>query len=130
MSFDTTHTSLDSDSGSDSDSLSDSSETTTTNEHETTSKRDERAIPGSPWRDPIRLEDIPKVDAVELGQSLRHIARKRIRADPPRGEREETGNALYVKGSQEIPLESRIESTCLGLRWLLPLITVYRAILH
>ncbi|GHJ86371.1 hypothetical protein NliqN6_2773 [Naganishia liquefaciens] len=107
MSFDTEHTSLDSDTNS--ESLSDSSETTTTNEHGSLTHVDKCAIPGSPWRDPVRLEDLPKVDADILGQSLRHITRKRIRADPPRAQREEAGNALYVKGSQEVPLESRIE---------------------
>ena len=109
MSFDTEHTSLDSDTNS--KSLSDSSETTTTNEHGSSTHVDKCAIPGSPWRDPVRLEDLPKVDADILGQSLRHITRKRIRADPPRAQREEAGNALYVKGSQEVPLESRIESS-------------------
>lgn len=113
MSFDTTHTSLDSDS--DSDSTSDSSDATTT-DHRTTSESTEssdarrRAIPGSPWRNPIRLED-PKVDADVLGQSLRNLTRKRIRTAETRSTEEEAGNALYVKGSQEVPLESRIEST-------------------
>jgi hypothetical protein len=98
MSFDTTHSGSESDSDTDSD-------TTTTHGTLSTDEGTRPAIPGSPWRDPIRLED--KVDADVLGQSLRNIARKRIRQ--PRTE-EDAGTVLYVKGSQEVPLESRIES--------------------
>ncbi|KAJ9100888.1 hypothetical protein QFC20_005377 [Naganishia adeliensis] len=128
MSFDTTHMSFsdeDSASSSSNDTATGDSLALTSSEFDTQSGselsfRPRRAVPGSPWRDPIRLDEEGKeadrkVDPQALGQSLREIARRRIRSrrerTPELAEEEEQpdGNALYVKGSQEVPLESRIE---------------------
>lgn len=116
----------DSDSSSSNDTATGDSLALTSSEFDTQSGselsfRPRRAVPGSPWRDPIRLDEEGKeadrrVDPQALGQSLREIARRRIRSrrerTPELAEEEEQpdGNALYVKGSQEVPLESRIES--------------------
>ncbi|KAJ9101732.1 hypothetical protein QFC21_003071 [Naganishia friedmannii] len=128
MSFDTTHmtysedeTSTDSDS--DSSTITDENDVTSsgfdTRSESDTSFKPQRALPGSPWRDPFRLSEDEKtenerIDAYVLGQSLRSTARKTRnkykRASKRSADEEETGgNALYVKGSQEVPLESRIE---------------------
>lgn len=134
MSFDTTHMTYSEDeSSNDSDSESStiadgnditSSEFDTVSESDT-SFRPQRALPGSPWRDPLRLSEGEKtenerMDADVLGQSLRNIAHKsrnkyKRALKRPAGEEETGGNALYVKGSQEVPLESRIESEWKGL---------------
>lgn len=116
----------DSDSSSSDDTATKDSLALTSSEFDTQSGselsfRPRRAVPGSPWRDPIWLDDEGKaadrkVDAQALGQSLRELAKKRIRSRSERTPRsaddedQPDRNALYVKGSQEVPLESRIES--------------------
>lgn len=131
MSFDTTHmtysgdeTSTDSDSSTITDGTDVTSSGFETRSESDTSFRPQRALPGSPWRDPLRLSegektDNERMDADVLGQSLRSIARKTRKKykralKRPVDEEETGGNALYVKGSQEVPLESRIESEWKG----------------
>jgi hypothetical protein len=129
MSFDTTHMSFpgeDSDSTSSDDTATGDSLALTSSEFDTqsgseSSFRPHRAVPGSPWRDPVHLDEDGKaedrrVDPQVLGQSLREISRRRLRSRgertprPTDDEEQPDGNALYVKGTQEVPLESRIES--------------------
>ena len=131
MSFDTTHmthsgdeTTTDSDSSTITDGTDVPSSGFETRSESDTSLRPQRALPGSPWRDPLRLSegektDNERMDADVLGQSLRSIARKTRKKykralKRPVDEEETGGNALYVKGSQEVPLESRIESEWKG----------------
>ncbi|KAJ9113958.1 hypothetical protein QFC19_000154 [Naganishia cerealis] len=130
MSFDTAHrtyseddeTSTDSDSSTitDENDVSSSGFDITRSESDT-NFRPQRALPGSPWRDPLRLTETEKmenerVDPDALGQSLRSMASKtrnnykRALRKPTEEAEEMGGNALYVKGTQEVPLESRIES--------------------
>lgn len=61
------------------------------------------ARPGSPWRDPTHLP--------QLGGGSSHLRRPSVRRATSTKQFDELAdqNSLYVKGTEEVPLESRIE---------------------